>query len=1433
MATGTEQDGKSIRRRIEGLSAEKREILEALLRREKVGELPAGRTAPLSSAQQRLWFLEQMTPQSPFYNVDMGSRIHADIDVKAMRRALNEIVRRHEILRTSFLARDGQPVQVVAPKMELACPLFDLSGIEAPEREAEVMRLATEEARRPFDLTRPPLVRTTLLRVSEQDFVFLLTMHHIIADGWSMQVFAQELTALYTAFRAGERSPLPALRTQFADYAEWEQEHLRGEQVMADLEYWKRRLAGLPALQLPTDHPRPPVSSYRGARKLLAFPQSLVKRLEALSRAERTTLHVILLTAFQTLLHRYSGQDEIVLGTPTAGRSGATTEALIGCFINTLVMRTDFAGNPSFREAMARVREVVIEALAHQAVPFERIVEELKVPRDLSRNPLFQVTFQLFQAPGAVERGSKPLVTQKGTTQGDLGIDLFQTADGIAGTLEYSTDLFEAETIDRMVGHFHVLLEAVVDAPERRLSELPLLPHNEQRRMLTEWNATNVTYPPDCVNDLIAAQAGRTPDATAIVFEEKRLTFRGLERAANQTAHYLLHRGIGAGSLVGLYFERSIETVVAMLGVLKAGAAYLPLDPSYPRERLEFLLADAAPALLITREPLAGRLEGQTPAALVLDREWSLIEAEPADPPDVSIEPEDLAYVVYTSGSTGAPKGVMVPHRALANHMAWWREKFPLGARDRMLYKYSLSFDVAALEIFAPLMCGAGLVIARPGEHADVAYLARLIKEHGVTAIDVVPAQLGLLLDEPAFRECRALARITCGGEVLSPELAKRTLSETGAELHNLYGPTEATISATCWTCRMDDELHTVPIGRPIANTQAYILDRHQKIVPIGVPGELYLGGAGLAAGYLNRPELTAEKFVGNPFDPRVGARLYRTGDRARYRADGAIEFLGRLDDQVKVRGFRVELGEIETALLEHPSVQACAATLGVDPSGDSRLIAYVEPKLQPELWPSVGEYFLYDPLLYHAMTNDLLRNEKYRAAIQRIVRGKTVVDVGTGADAVLARICIEAGARRVYAVEMLDEPFHAAKTTIERLGLSERIILVHGDARSAEIPEQVDVCVSELLGMIASSEGAPAILNQARRFLKPNGVMIPSLSTTQIVAITLPESISAAPAFTTISGPYVDQAFRSVGFPFDVRVCIRHFPKSNILSDAGLFEVLDFAHELQEEFRREIRLTITKGGRIDGFLLWLTVETAPGIALDALQDNSHWLPVFFPVFAPGVEVRAGDTITALCTSSLAANGLTPDYRVTGQVVRSAGTLDFDYESPHSKPANRTNEFYARLFAGDYTQRFTDSAAAADPQTLREYLSRRLPEHMVPASLILALSLPRTASGKIDRQKLPVAGRAPQASLERAAGPRTETERAVAQIWEELLGVEGIGSNDNFFDLGGHSLMMVRIRSRLREILQADLAIIDMFRHPTISSLAKFVQQQQTAAATA
>jgi amino acid adenylation domain-containing protein len=1400
MSSGIKQQ-RDLRQRIDGLSAGQRQVLEQLLRRV--------RTVPLTPAQQRLWFLEQLSPNSPWYNVDLAFRLNLDpgdsIDIDAMRRALNELVRRHEALRASFSASDGRPVQLIHPELEIPLSVVDLTGYSEAEREAEVVRIALKEAQQPFYLSQPPLLRTSLLRLNSESFVFLLTVHHIVADGWSIHIFSEELTQLYEAFRAGQPSPLPDLPIQFSEYVQWQRKRLESGKAALQLEWWKRRLERAPTLELPTDHPRPAVPTYRGARQLISISQSLMRRLESLSRREETTLFVTLLAGFQTLLHRYTGQSEIVLGTPNAGRTGANSEMLIGCFINTLVMRTDLSGDPTFREALRRTRETVVEALERQDVPFERIVEELNVPRALIRNPLFQITFQLFQAPGPANRGSAPLVTQKGTTQMDLAIDLFQSPAGLSGTIEYSTELFEPSTIERMLAHLQVVLEGIADDPDRRLSAVPLLTHRERRQLLTEWNIgpRTVGNAHECVSvhTLVEQQAAKTPQAVALIADKRQITYEELDCESNRFAHYLHAIRVLPGSLVGFSVERSPMAVIAILGTLKAGCAFLPFDRNLPPDRLSFVQEDAQPAAFFTHERFT--------------EEWPRIQAQPSDSVRSNVSPDACAYVIYTSGSTGIPKGVSVAHRALSNHMLWCQQDLPLRPTDRTLHKYSLSFDVSICEIFASLIAGAAMVIVRPGAQADSIHLAELITAHRVTAMDVVPSQLRALLDEPLFRTCSSLRRITCGGETMPPDLARDCLDQLPeVELYNLYGPTETTITATWWRCTKEGIAHHVPIGKPISNTDVYVLDSHRNPVPVGVPGELSIGGAGLAIGYLNRLDLTPQSFIPNPFSTQAGARLYRTGDLVRYRPDGNLEHLGRIDNQVKVRGFRIELGEVEAALASHPSVQSCAVAL----DGNSRLAAWVVPAESPEIWPSVGEYLMYDPLLYHAMTNDEQRTACYRAAIAKLVRGKTVVDIGTGADALLARYSIEAGAKRVYAIEMLPESFDRAARVLAQNGLESRIHLIYGDATRAELPEEVDVCVSELVGMIASSEGAAAILNSARRFLKPDGVMIPQRCTTQIAAAALPETLAREPRFTEISGPYAERVFAHVGRPFDIRICVNHFPKSCLLSNSAVFEAMDFIGTTPERFESELRLTVIKAGRLDGFLLWLTLDTAPGEHLDAFVDRAHWLPVFFPAFSPGIKVRAGDEIRAICTGAPAAGSIMPDYRISGCLQRAAGLIDFDFISAHGNSEFRSNDFYRSLFAEGYQNRYAMPSGSVDAHALAEHLSRKLPEYMIPSTFVTVAELPRTASGKLDRRKLAVPART--RAIEERLAPRTTTERTVAGIWADLLGLDTVGLDENFFDLGGHSLLAVRMISRVRKQLGVDVPVVTVFQHPTVRLLA-------------
>jgi aspartate racemase len=914
---------------------------------------------PLSFAQERLWFFDQLEPGIPAYHIPMALRLTGALDVSALERSLSEIVRRHEPLRTAFPVLKGKPVQDIAPAVEARLPVVDLGSVPLDDREAHARRLTSEEARRPFDLARGPLVRATLFLLEEEVHILLLTMHHIVSDAWSMGIFFRELVALYGAYSAGKPSPLRDLPIQYADFAVWQREWLQGEVLDAHLSYWKEQLAGAPALlELPTDRPRPPEQGFGGAWESAQLPEWLSESLRALSRQEGATLFMTLLAAFQVLLSRYSRQDDIVVGTPIANRNRFEIEDLIGFFVNTLVLRSDLSGNPTFRELLRRVREVCLEAYEHQDLPFERLVQELRPERNLSYSPVFQVMFAVQNAPRRRLELPNLRVTwvgvEGGTAKFDLALSVVEGKQGLGAAFEYKRDLFDRATIGRMLGHYRTLLEGIVEDPDRRISLLPLLTEEERREMLVTWNDTRRDYPRDvCVHELVEAQAERTPDAIAVVFGDRRLTYCELNARANQLAHYLGRRGVGPEVRVGLCVERSLEMVVGHLGILKAGGAFVPLAPTQPRGRLSFMLDDTRAPVLLIQEHLVEDLSPHGVDVVCLDTDWTKIEEESREDPVNVTMPENLAYVTYTSGSTGRPKGVQIHHRGLCNLLLSSIQSFGVGDTSRLAQINHFGFDGVTWECFMALTSGAALYL---GSEDDMMAGRRLSDWLRRTAIDtavVIPSVLNTISDE----EYPALHTLVTGAETVSREVAARWSPER--RFFNTYGPTEVSISAT--VLESSDTSRRPPIGRPIANTECYALDWDLQPVPVGVPGELYIGGAGLARGYLNSPGLTAERFIPHPFAKEAGGRLYRTGDLCRYLPDGNIDFLGRLDHQVKVRGLRIELGEIETVLAAHPAVrQAVALVRGEHASGtsvpvaDRRLVAYIVPA--SETLPGVTE---------------------------------------------------------------------------------------------------------------------------------------------------------------------------------------------------------------------------------------------------------------------------------------------------------------------------------------------------------------------------------------------------------------------------------------------------------------------------------------------
>lgn len=968
--------------RLANLSPAKRAVLELRLKQKRdqvssehtIPRRAARDFAPLSFAQQRLWFLNQLEPASPNYNEPKAVRLTGALNIAALRTALNRVVERHEVLRTTIATVDGIPRQLVNQDRGVELAVIDLLATAGTAREAEANRILVETIRRPFDLSRDLVLRCLLLRLGEREHILLLVTHHIASDGWSSGILWREIAELYRACIFEQPCELPQLPIQYRDYAEWQRDWLQGEVLDKQLSYWRQHLAGISILELPADRPRPTVQSGHGARLSFTLAKDLTEALEALSRKQGVTLYMLLLAAFQTLLHRYTGQEDIAVGSPIAGRTRHETEDLIGFFVNTLVLRTNLSGNPRFLELLERVRQTALGAYDHQEVPFEKIVEELKPERDLSRNPFFQVMFayqnvprRAIQIPGLTV---SPVELDIGTAKFELSLSLYSQANGLHAVIQYNTDLFDSPTIRRMARHYERVLKGVVANPAQRIGALPILTDAEYHQLLFGWNDTQNDYPRgQCLHVLFEAQVKKSPDAIAVVFpatgsrqREMHLTYRQLNASANRLARHLRNLGVGPEALVGICMERCVEMVVGLLAILKAGGAYVPLDPTYPKERLAFMLQDARVSALLTGQKWLSEFPHYQGRIICLDRDLQQFSQQSDENLKNEASADTLAYVIYTSGSTGQPKGVMIPHKAICNHMVWMQGTFPLDKTDRVLQKTPFSFDAAVWEFFAPLLAGARLVLAAPDGHRDGAYLVKLMREENVTVLQVVPSLLQALLDED-IEACTNLKRVFCGGEALPAELARRFSSRVTAKLHNLYGPTETAIDATFWIYRGENDHRSVPIGRPVNNTRVYLLNSNLQPVPVGISGELYIGGDGVARGYLNRPELTAEKFIPNPFSEEPNARLYKTGDLGRYLPDGAIEFQGRIDDQVKVRGFRIELGEIEAVLAQHPAVRESVVVAREHMPGNQQLAAYAALLCGQTLQASEARAFLKEKL--------------------------------------------------------------------------------------------------------------------------------------------------------------------------------------------------------------------------------------------------------------------------------------------------------------------------------------------------------------------------------------------------------------------------------------------------------------------------------------
>jgi len=911
---------------------------------------PPGDTVPLSHGQEQIWLHTQLVTDVPLYNEPITIYKSGSLDHPLLERVLTELVRRHQAWRTNFKIVDGQPVQIIGAPFEVRVPVVDLRGIPTPQREPEALRLAVEDAQRPFDLTTGPLFRVLLIRVSDSDHRLYLTLHHIIFDGFSIyRLFLPELAALYQAFAEGKRSPLPELTVQYSDFSQWQREWLvQSGALSSQLSYWKKQLAGVSMMQLPTDRPRPAVQSFNGAIHPFALSQQVSQALKMLGRRSGTTLFMTLMAGLEVLMHRYSGLDDVAIATVSSARKRSELERLLGYFLNPVVLRNDLSGDPTFSETLRRVRDVSLDALSNDDAPFTQIVKELHPARTLSANPLFQVLFTLEPPMPVDANGWSVALTQSQVdtklVKFDLCLELDDAPTGIAGRFKYSTDLFDPPTIARMAGHLETLLRGVAANPEQRISQVPLLTESERHQVGVEWNNTDVMYATDvCIHNLFETKVEMLPDAAAVVQGKRQLSYRELNARADALAYSLRQHGVGAEEVVAICLKPSPEMMVSILAVLKAGGACLPLDPSYPKERRKYVLDDSRVKVLLTTSDLADSLPSEGIKVICLDREGGF-----ASPRESALNsaakpgPDDLAYVIYTSGSTGMPKGVLITHRNLV-HSTQARLSYYTAPNSRFLLLSSFAYDSSLAGIFGTLCQGGTLVLCLGTVQECLPELAQVIARHKISELLCVPSVYSFLLEQANSTQLATLRTAIVAGESCAPELIERhykLLPHT--VLYNEYGPTEASVWSTVYRCRPKQTRLLVPIGRPIANARVYVVDRHLNLVPVGVAGEICIAGPGLVRGYLNRPEATAEKFVPNPFSTDKKAKLYRTGDLARYLPDGNLELLGRLDEQVKIRGFRIELEEISSVMAEHPSVRQAVASLREDTPDRPELVAYV-----------------------------------------------------------------------------------------------------------------------------------------------------------------------------------------------------------------------------------------------------------------------------------------------------------------------------------------------------------------------------------------------------------------------------------------------------------------------------------------------------------
>jgi amino acid adenylation domain-containing protein len=1450
---------------------------------------------PLSFAQQRLWFLHQLEPESPFYNIPFAVRLAGELDVDALRGALAEIVRRHEALRTTFRADAAGSWQVVHPAPDsFELPVADVRVLPGEWAEGEVLRLMADEAEHPFDLRRDPMLRALLIRIAEREHVLVLNLHHVAGDGWSIGVLFRELAALYGALRDGTSSPLAALPVQYADFAAWQRAWLRDEVLDAQLAYWRARLAGAPpVLELPTDRARPAVQSHRGEVRAFDVSTQVTARLRALARGEDATLFMVLLAAYSLLIHRLSGRDDVVVGSPVAGRVRAETEEMIGFFVNTMALRTDLSGDPTFRALLARVRENTLEAYAHQDLPFERVVEELHPERALSHNPLFQVAFALqnvdmdpVDLPGLSLRLED---VDSGTSKLDLFLEMAERDGRLRGSLEYATDLWEPASIDRMIGLFQQLLESVAAHPDRRVSAAELVDEVERRTLTRRWSGRASPYPREStIHAEFARVAGSRPHDVALAWDGGTMTYGALHAASSRLANHLRTLGVGADEPVGILADRGPALVVCALAILKAGGAYVPLNPAYPRERLRMMLDDCGARVVVAEDALAAALPEIGARVVLLERDGAAIARESAEDPRVDVGADGAAHVLYTSGSTGRPKGVVVPHRG-ALRLVLGTDWAELGPETVMLQMAPAAFDVSTAEVWGALLNGGRCALLPPGVH-DVETIGAFMVRHGVNAALMVSGVFNQVADA-APAAVAGLRQLITGGDVLSVSHARRVLAaHPELRLVNAYGPTENT-NTSCWhRVRPEDtERASIAIGRPSANGTAYVLGAGLRPLPVDVPGELCVGGDGLARGYLRAPALTADRFVPDPFARTPGARMYRTGDSARWRADGTLEFLGRIDQQVKIRGHRIEPGEVESVLERHPAVGTAVVQVREDAPGDRRLVAYVVPappeaveedaglrEGQVQQWESLFDD-MYTPrgaAEADAAFDITGWNSSYTGApippeemrewaertAERIVelRPRRVLELGVGTGLLLFRVAPHACAYTgtdlsARALGTLGERVRAARglapvtllrreaadfTGITPRGFDTAVLnsVSQYFPSAAYLAEVVEGTVERLedggaffIGDVRNRLTLEAFRTAVEFDAAADEVPLHELRQRARRTVEDEEELVADPDFFLALAERIPRIGR-------VEVRVKRGAHHNELTRHRYDAVL---HVGPAAARTAARALAWDGdvGSMDGLRRALASAGGEALAVLGVPDArvARELRIVALAADPDGPATVGDARRRLDSDPPAgidpedAWALAESLGLAAEIrLGAAGRFDVLFHAPGSIDSDFPPRAFEPKPVAAYTNDPLRAAQARElPPRLRAWVKEHLPEYMLPSAVVLLDALPLTANGKVDRRALPAPAPLRQGDASELAEPRTEVERLMAAIWAEVLRLERVYADDNFFDLGGHSLLATQLVTRVREAFRIELPLQRIFEAPTVARLAQVVEAAQ------